>query len=83
MIEIILLLGTDDYAIEHWEQAPDVVDYKGRSFSLRAGPRAPVATDRELEPVAVYAPDELTEEEFQDLFYALQPKIPELALKYA
>lgn len=84
MIEIILLLGKDDYAIEHWEQAPDVVDYKGKPFSLRAGPRAPVPTDgSEPEPVAVYAPDELTEEEFQDLFYALQPKIPELALKYA
>ncbi len=82
MIEIILLLGKDDYAIEHWEQAPDLVDYKGSPFSLRAGPRAPEQTDHELEPVAVYAPDELTEEEFQDLFYALQPKIPELALKY-
>jgi hypothetical protein len=83
MIEIILLLGKDDWAIEHWDDAPDLVDYKGRPFSLRAGPRVPVATDHESEPVAVYAPDELTEEEFQDLFYALQPKVPELALKYS
>ncbi|UNK48502.1 hypothetical protein MNR01_12130 [Lysobacter sp. S4-A87] len=83
MIEIILLLGSDDYAIEHWEDAPDLVDYKGRPFSRRAGPRVPVSSDRGIEPVAVYAPDELTEEEFQDLFYALQPKVPELALKYS
>lgn len=83
MIEIILLLGSDDYAIEHWPEAPDVIDYKGRPFSLRAGPRVPVATDHEFEPVAVYAPDELTEEEFQELFYALQPKVAELRLKYS
>lgn len=40
------------------------VDYEGVSYSLRAGPRQPLPTDHDWYPVAVYAPDEITEEEF-------------------
>ncbi|QNP40711.1 hypothetical protein [Lysobacter solisilvae (ex Woo and Kim 2020)] len=81
MIEIILLWGKSDYAIEHWAEAPELVEYNGVAFSRRAGPRDTVETSHE--PVAVYAADELTEEEFQDLFYLLQPKIPALGLKFS
>ena len=47
-----------------------------------AGPRQPLATDRQWDPVAVYAPDELTEEEFQDLYATHRPHVAELGLKY-
>ena len=83
MIEIILMWGKDSYAIEHWEDAPELVTYNGTVFSRRAGPRTPYPTDREWDPIAVYVPDELTEEEFQDLFYGLQPQVPELGLRFA
>ena len=46
------------------------------------GPRQPLATDRQWDPVAVYAPDEFTEEEFQDLYAAHRPHVAELGLKY-
>jgi len=82
MYAVILLKGAQGYAREHWEHVPELVDYEGESYSLRAGPRQPLPTDREWEPVAVYAPDMLTEEEFQDLYQQYRPQVAELALKY-
>lgn len=82
MIEIILVWGKNNYAVERWEQAPGLVTYNGVEFSLRAGPRMPRATDHAWDPIAVYAPDELTEEEFNELFYAVKPNVPELNLKF-
>jgi len=82
MYAVILLKGPERYARERWEQVPDLVDYEGESYSLRAGPRQPLPTDRQWDPVAVYAPDELTEEEFQDLYESLRTQVAELGLKY-
>lgn len=82
MYAVILLKGPERYARERWEQVPDLVDYEGESYSLRAGPRQPLPTDRHWDPVAVYAPDELTEEEFQDLYESLRAQVAELGLKY-
>jgi hypothetical protein len=52
------------------------------AYSLRAGPRQPLPTDHDWHPVAVYAPDEITEEEFQDWYALQQPAVEELRLKY-
>ncbi|MQP74429.1 hypothetical protein CQ393_00785 [Stenotrophomonas sp. MYb238] len=82
MYAVILLKGTERYARERWEQVPDLVDYEGESYSLRAGPRQPLPTDRQWDPVAVYAPDELTEEEFQELYESHRTHVAELGLKY-
>jgi len=96
MYAVILLKDPERYARESWEQVPDLVEYEGASYSLRAGPRQPLATDRQWDPVAVYAPDEFTEEEFQtpvmpedlaeeefqDLYAAHRPHVAELGLKY-
>ena len=49
---------------------------------MRGGPRQPRATDHVWDPVAVYALDELTEEEFQELFELHKKHVPELNLKY-
>lgn len=82
MYAVILLKDPERFARERWEQVPDLVDYEGGSYSLRAGPRQPLPTDREWDPVAVYALDELTEEEFQDLYALHRPHVAELGLKY-
>lgn len=82
MFAVILLKGSNRFAREQWEEAPDVVDYEGESYSLRAGPRQPLPTDRQWDPVAVYALDELTEEEFQELYELNRDHIAELGLKY-
>ena len=82
MYAVILLKDPERYARESWEQVPDLVEYAGASYSLRAGPRQPLATDRQWDPVAVYAPDEITEEEFQDWYALQQPTVEELRLKY-
>lgn len=82
MIFAVLLVTPDEASIEHLDDAPELLERGGRWFSLRAGPRQPQPTDRVWDPVAVYAPDELTEEEFQDLFEASRKRIPELNLKY-
>ena len=42
MYAVILLKGQNRYARERWEQAPELVDYEGQRFSLRAGPRQPL-----------------------------------------
>lgn len=82
MFAVILLKGSNRFARERWETLPDVVDYEGGVYSLRAGPRQPMPTDREWDPVAVYALDELTEEEFQELYELNREHITELGLKY-
>ena len=82
MIFAVFLVTPTDAKIEHLEEAPELLERDGRWFSLRGGPRQPQPTDHVWDPVAVYAPDELTEEEFQDLFEASRKRIPELNLKY-
>lgn len=82
MYAVILLKGLNRYARERWEQVPELVDYEGQCFSLRAGPRQPLPTDQVWDPVVIYAPDELTEEEFQELFELNRQHITELGLKY-
>lgn len=82
VIEVVLLLGKGRHAVESWDDAPDLVEYHGALLSRRAGPRMPVGADAHRDPVAVYADDLLTEEEFQDLFYAAQADIEALRLKF-
>ncbi|MCL7714545.1 hypothetical protein [Stenotrophomonas mori] len=82
MFVVILLQDPQRHARERWEEVPDLVEYQGGSYSLRAGPRQPLPTDRDWEPVAVYAPDELSEEEFQELYALHRAQVPELGLKY-
>ena len=82
MFVVILLKGQNRYARERWEQVPEVVEYEGHGFSLRAGPRQPQPSSQKREQVAVYAPDELTEEEFQEIYELNRSHIAELALKY-
>jgi len=60
----------------------DLIERDGVMFSLRGGPRQPKPTDRAWDPVAVYANDELTEEEFQELYETNRPDVPELNLHY-
>lgn len=58
-----------------------VCSWNGLEISLRAGPRERTSShDEALEPVAVYAPDELKEQEFQDLHQVHKDRIPELRL---
>lgn len=82
MILAVFLAAPGHVWTEHVDDAPDLLDRKGLVYSLRGGPRQPRPTDHAWDPVAVYAPDELTEEEFQDLFEANQDHAPELRLKY-
>ncbi len=80
MYTIVLLWSTDRAEVAHWDEAPLVRTWDGREVSLRAGPYERHGSSGPLEPVAVYAPDEFTEEEFQDLYYAHHDKLPELQL---
>jgi hypothetical protein len=82
MISIIFLITPATVKTEHLDEAPELLERDGVLFSLRGGPRQPQATDRVWDPVAVYAPDELTEEEFQALYEAHRQRVPELGLKY-
>jgi hypothetical protein len=82
MILTVFLLAPDDVRIEHLEEAHELLERDGRWFSLRGGPRRPQPTDRIWDPVAVYAADELTEEEFQELFELNKKHVPELSLRY-
>ncbi len=82
MILTVFLVAPNDVRIEHVEEAPELLEREGHWFSLRGGPRQPLPTDRVWDPVAVYAPDELTEEEFQDLFELNKKQVPELNLRY-
>ena len=82
MIIAVFLVAPNDVNTEHVDEAPELIERGGRWFSLRGGPRQPQPTDRAWDPVAVYAPDELTEEEFQELFELNRKRVPELNLKY-
>ncbi len=82
MIVAVFLVSPNDVRTERVEEAPELLERDGRWFSLRGGPRQPRSTDRIWDPVAVYAPDELTEEEFQELFELNKQRVPELNLKY-
>jgi len=83
MIHAILLQGHGRHRVEQREDAPELVDYDGVCYSLRAGPRTPQPTaERVWEPVAVYAPDEYNEEEFQEMYEAARGHVAELNLKY-
>lgn len=82
MIRIILLQGGSRYRREQREDAPELLDYDGVTYSLRAGPRTPQPTDHPWEAVAVYAPDEFNEEEFQEMYETARPQVEELNLKY-
>lgn len=79
---VILLYGDNDYERERWPDLPDLTERRGLVLSRRAGPRTPLPTDHDWEPVSVYAPDDLTEEEFQDLYAANRAHVAELNLKY-
>lgn len=83
MISAIFLITPGDSRREQVEEAPELLEREGVVYSLRGGPRTPQPTkERTWDPVAVYAPDELTEEEFQDLFEASRGRIEELNLHY-
>jgi hypothetical protein len=82
MYQVILLKSDSGFARAQWETVDDVVDHEGVTYSLRAGPRQPLPTDHAWDEIAVYAPEEISEEEFQDWYAALQPQVEELRLKY-
>jgi hypothetical protein len=82
MYQVILLKSEHDFAREQWEAVDEVVDHEGTGYSLRAGPRQPLPTDHPWNEIAVYAPEEISEEEFQEWYAALQPQVEELRLKY-
>ena len=83
MNTILMLYDPVHWERAEWDEVPLLADWNGRTLSLRAGPRVPLPqAGREWPPVAVYAPDELTEEEFQDLYQAHRAHIPELGLHY-
>jgi hypothetical protein len=83
MISVFFLINAHTSKVEQLEEAPELLERDGAVFSLRGGPRTPQPTDGHVwGPVAVYAPDELTEEEFQELFEASKKRISELNLKY-
>ncbi|HEY4145945.1 hypothetical protein [Pinirhizobacter sp.] len=82
MISAIFLIAPRVVTIEQVEEAPEFLERKGVAFSLRGGPRQPKATDRVWDCIAVYAPDELSEEEFQHLYEVSRPQVPELNLRY-
>lgn len=82
MISIIYLVAPHIVEREQRTEAPELIDRDGVVFSLRGGPRQPKPTDRDWDSVAVYAPDELSEEEFQELYELNRPAVPELNLHY-
>lgn len=82
MISIIYLVAPHVVKREQRDDAPELIEHDGVVFSLRGGPRQPKPTDRAWDSVAVYAPDELSEEEFQDLYELNRPGVPELNLHY-
>ncbi len=80
MFTVVLLLAADKADVVRWDELPLVRTWQGAEVSLRAGPRERTSHGETMEPVAVYAPDELTEEEFQELYFAHKDRIPELHL---
>jgi hypothetical protein len=82
VVTLILLHGGARFSREHRADAPELLEHDGLSYSLRAGPRTPQPTDHAWEPVAVYAPDDFSEEEFQDMYASARPQVAELNLHY-
>jgi len=82
MNDVILLYGTNDFERERWDDLPELVERRGLVLSRKAGPRTPLPTDHDWEPVSIYASDDLTEEEFQELYEANRVHVTELNLKY-
>lgn len=82
MISAILLIAHNAVEREQREDAPELIERNGVTFSLRGGPRLPRPTHRIWDEVAVYAPDELSEEEFQEWYEANRPNVEELNLHY-
>ena len=82
MYAVILLKGQNRFSRERWESVPALVQYEGHGFSLRAGPRPPQANGRDGDPVAIYAPDALTEGEFREIYEDNRHRISEFRRKY-
>ncbi|MBW4954003.1 hypothetical protein KZW03_31365 [Klebsiella pneumoniae] len=82
MYQVILLKSETAFFRTRWEQAEAVVEHEGATYTLRAGPRQPLPTDHDWDPIVVYAPEEIPEEDFQDWYAAQQPQVEELRLKY-
>ncbi|GGD32311.1 hypothetical protein [Pseudoxanthomonas indica] len=82
MHSLILLYDAQRFEREQAEQAPDLLERDGLQFSRRAGPRTPLRTDHDWNPVSVYAPDDLSEEEFQELYEQHRAGVEELHLHY-
>ncbi len=80
MYTIVVLWDRSNAEVTQWEDVPMVTTWKDRELSLRAGPRERTAADGSTSQVAVYLPDELNEEEFQDLFSVHEKHISELHL---
>lgn len=80
MFTIVVLWDTKNAEVTQWEDTPALITWKDRELSLRAGPRERVDADGNTSQVAVYLPDELNEEEFQELFALHEKHIPELHL---
>lgn len=82
MHTLILLVDTQRFERQQAEQSPESLQHDGRTYVRQAGPRTPVRTNQEWQPVSVYAPDDLTEEEFQELYEAHRAGVEELHLHY-
>ena len=82
MYQVILLKSESSFVRASWEQAEEVIEHEGVTYTLRAGPRQTLPTDRDWDPIVVYAPEEIPEEDFQDWYAAQQPQVEELRLKY-
>lgn len=82
MFTAVFIYTKDDIRAEDVEDAPDVIERDGVSFSLQAPPRVPQPNTHTSNPVAVYAVDNESEEEFQDVFELAQKNSLLLQLKY-
>ncbi|MCD9086371.1 hypothetical protein [Stenotrophomonas sp. SY1] len=80
MYTIVILWDSNNAEVVQWDDVPMVTTLKDREISLRAGPRERVDDHGVASQVAVYLPDELTEEEFQELFDVHRKHVPELNL---
>jgi len=82
MITAVFIYSPSDIRKEHVDEAPLLIERDGLQFSLQAPPRVPQPNPLTSDAVAVYAVDNETEEEFQDLFELAQKNEPLLRLKY-
>ncbi|WDS34979.1 hypothetical protein [Pseudoxanthomonas sp.] len=83
MINLILLHGDERFSRRLGNEAPELLEHDGLDYSLRAGPRTPRPTaGNSSDPIAVYAPDEATDEEFQEMYAAARPHVAEFNLAF-